>query len=143
MCAISRRSLITFIYPKFHGAPLSLCPISLHFNRLHDIHKRQTCAKFGENWFIRSTALVRTRKQDSQTRWHKPYILYLGLKIEYHCPQQVYQNFSPATATHVQTLFFCVHAGYHKCTKEECAALAALIYRVRFEDSKQELQQIP
>ncbi|ODN02660.1 Myosin-VIIa [Orchesella cincta] len=33
--------------------------------------------------------------------------------------------------------------GYHKCTKEEAAKLAALIYRVRFDESKQELQQIP
>jgi myosin-7 len=33
--------------------------------------------------------------------------------------------------------------GYHKCTKDEASKLAALIYRVRFEDSKQELQSIP
>jgi len=33
--------------------------------------------------------------------------------------------------------------GYHKCTKEEAAKLGALIYRVRFGESKQELQQIP
>jgi len=33
--------------------------------------------------------------------------------------------------------------GYHKCTKEEASRLAALIYRVRFGESKQELQAIP
>ena len=33
--------------------------------------------------------------------------------------------------------------GYHKCTKEEAATLAALIYRVKFGESKQELQMIP
>lgn len=33
--------------------------------------------------------------------------------------------------------------GYHKCSKEEAARLAALIYRVRFGESKQELQAIP
>lgn len=33
--------------------------------------------------------------------------------------------------------------GYHKCSKEEAAKLAALIYRVRFGESKQELQAIP
>lgn len=36
-----------------------------------------------------------------------------------------------------------IFPGYHKCTKEEAAKLAALIYRVRFDESKQELQQIP
>lgn len=33
--------------------------------------------------------------------------------------------------------------GYHKCTKEDAARLAALIYRVRFGESKVELQAIP
>ncbi|XP_014247796.1 myosin-VIIa isoform X2 [Cimex lectularius] len=33
--------------------------------------------------------------------------------------------------------------GYHKCTKEEAAKLAALVYRVRFGENKQELQTIP
>lgn len=33
--------------------------------------------------------------------------------------------------------------GYHKCSKEEATKLAALIYRVRFGESKQELQSIP
>ncbi|EEB17358.1 myosin VII, putative [Pediculus humanus corporis] len=33
--------------------------------------------------------------------------------------------------------------GYHKCTKEEASRLAALAYRVRFGESKQELQTIP
>ncbi|XP_025423570.1 myosin-VIIa [Sipha flava] len=33
--------------------------------------------------------------------------------------------------------------GYHKCSKEEATRLAALIYRVRFGESKQELQAIP
>ncbi|XP_026680167.1 LOW QUALITY PROTEIN: myosin-VIIa-like [Diaphorina citri] len=33
--------------------------------------------------------------------------------------------------------------GYHKCSKEEAAKLAALVYRVRFGESKQELQAIP
>uniref|UniRef100_A0A1B6CKI8 Myosin-VIIa n=1 Tax=Clastoptera arizonana TaxID=38151 RepID=A0A1B6CKI8_9HEMI len=33
--------------------------------------------------------------------------------------------------------------GYHKCTREEAARLAALVYRVRFGESKQELQAIP
>jgi myosin VIIa len=33
--------------------------------------------------------------------------------------------------------------GYHKCTKEEASKLGALVYRVRFGDSKQELQAIP
>ncbi|BES88965.1 Myosin-VIIa [Nesidiocoris tenuis] len=33
--------------------------------------------------------------------------------------------------------------GYHKCTKEESAKLAALVYRVRFGENKQELQTIP
>ncbi|KMQ87708.1 myosin-viia-like isoform x3 protein [Lasius niger] len=33
--------------------------------------------------------------------------------------------------------------GYHKCMKEEASRLAALIYRVRFGESKQELQAIP
>ncbi|KAG5675745.1 hypothetical protein PVAND_005623 [Polypedilum vanderplanki] len=32
--------------------------------------------------------------------------------------------------------------GYHKCTKEEAAKLGALVYRVRFGESKQELQAI-
>jgi len=34
-------------------------------------------------------------------------------------------------------------SGYHKCSKEEAARLAALVYRVRFGESKQELQAIP
>lgn len=34
-------------------------------------------------------------------------------------------------------------SGYHKCTKEEASRLAALVYRVRFGESKQELQAIP
>ncbi|KAK9510245.1 hypothetical protein O3M35_005070 [Rhynocoris fuscipes] len=33
--------------------------------------------------------------------------------------------------------------GYHKCSKEEAAKLAALVYRVRFGENKQELQSIP
>uniref|UniRef100_A0A0A9Z3B2 Myosin-VIIa n=2 Tax=Lygus hesperus TaxID=30085 RepID=A0A0A9Z3B2_LYGHE len=33
--------------------------------------------------------------------------------------------------------------GYHKCSKEEAAKLAALVYRVRFGENKQELQTIP
>ena len=33
--------------------------------------------------------------------------------------------------------------GYHKCGKEEATKLAALIYRVRYEEDKQELQSIP
>lgn len=33
--------------------------------------------------------------------------------------------------------------GYHKCSKEEAIKLAALVYRVRFGESKQELQAIP
>ena len=33
--------------------------------------------------------------------------------------------------------------GYHQCTKEEAATLAALIYRVKFNESKQELKLLP
>ncbi|KAG8179990.1 hypothetical protein JTE90_007958 [Oedothorax gibbosus] len=33
--------------------------------------------------------------------------------------------------------------GYHKCSKEEASRLAALIYRVRYGESKVELQSIP
>ncbi|KAI1285881.1 Myosin-VIIa [Halotydeus destructor] len=33
--------------------------------------------------------------------------------------------------------------GYHKCSKEDVTRLAALVYRVRFGDSKAELQAIP
>ncbi|PNF26020.1 hypothetical protein B7P43_G06377 [Cryptotermes secundus] len=33
--------------------------------------------------------------------------------------------------------------GYHKCSKDEASRLAALVYRVRFGESKQELQAIP
>lgn len=33
--------------------------------------------------------------------------------------------------------------GYHKCSKDESVKLAALVYRVRFGESKQELQAIP
>ncbi|XP_071536430.1 myosin-VIIa isoform X6 [Panulirus ornatus] len=33
--------------------------------------------------------------------------------------------------------------GYHRCTKDEAARLAALVYRVRFAESKQELALIP
>ncbi|XP_055853290.1 myosin-VIIa [Episyrphus balteatus] len=33
--------------------------------------------------------------------------------------------------------------GYHKCSREEAAKLAALVYRVRFGENKQELQAIP
>ena len=33
--------------------------------------------------------------------------------------------------------------GYHRCTLEECAALGALIYRVRFGDTKAHFQKIP
>lgn len=33
--------------------------------------------------------------------------------------------------------------GYHKCTKEDVSRLAALIYRVRFGESKNELSAIP
>lgn len=32
--------------------------------------------------------------------------------------------------------------GYHKCSKEDAARLGALIYRVRFNESKAELQSI-
>ena len=38
---------------------------------------------------------------------------------------------------------FIFFSGYHKCTKEEASQLAALIYRVKFGESKQELQMIP
>jgi hypothetical protein len=34
-------------------------------------------------------------------------------------------------------------SGYHKCSKDEASRLAALVYRVRFGESKQELQAIP
>ena len=33
--------------------------------------------------------------------------------------------------------------GYHQCTREEAALLAALIYRVKFGESKTELQALP
>lgn len=33
--------------------------------------------------------------------------------------------------------------GYHRCTREEAVRLAALIYRVRFGESKAELQNVP
>ncbi|KAH8375739.1 hypothetical protein KR093_008372, partial [Drosophila rubida] len=33
--------------------------------------------------------------------------------------------------------------GYHKCSREEAAKLAALVFRVRFGENKQELQAIP
>ena len=33
--------------------------------------------------------------------------------------------------------------GYHKCTREDAAALGAFIYRVKFGDNKTRLQQIP
>ena len=33
--------------------------------------------------------------------------------------------------------------GYHKCSKEEAAILAALVYRVRFGENKSDLQNIP
>lgn len=33
--------------------------------------------------------------------------------------------------------------GYHKCTKEEAIKLAALVYRAKFGEIKQELQAIP
>lgn len=33
--------------------------------------------------------------------------------------------------------------GYHRCGREEAARLAALAYRARFGDNKQELQSIP
>ncbi|XP_045594548.1 myosin-VIIa isoform X2 [Procambarus clarkii] len=33
--------------------------------------------------------------------------------------------------------------GYHRCTKDEASRLAALVYRVRFAESKQELSLIP
>ena len=33
--------------------------------------------------------------------------------------------------------------GYHQCRREEAAMLAALIYRVKFGESKAELQSIP
>ena len=33
--------------------------------------------------------------------------------------------------------------GYHQCNKEEAATLAALIYRVKFSESKQELHTLP
>ncbi|XP_075149189.1 unconventional myosin-VIIa ck [Haematobia irritans] len=33
--------------------------------------------------------------------------------------------------------------GYHKCSREEASKLAALVYRVRYGDNKQELQAIP
>ena len=34
-------------------------------------------------------------------------------------------------------------SGYHKCSREEAARLAALIYRVRHGENKQELQSVP
>ena len=33
--------------------------------------------------------------------------------------------------------------GYHQCTREEAALLGALIYRVKFGESKQELSALP
>ncbi len=33
-------------------------------------------------------------------------------------------------------------SGYHQCTKEEAAILGALIYRVKYGESKQELQNL-
>ena len=40
------------------------------------------------------------------------------------------------------SLFFLI-LGYHQCTKEEAVTLAALIYRVKYSESKQELQMLP
>ncbi len=33
--------------------------------------------------------------------------------------------------------------GYHKCTKEDAAVIAAYIFRVKFGDNKQRFQNIP
>jgi myosin-7 len=33
-------------------------------------------------------------------------------------------------------------SGYHQCTKEEASILGALIYRVKYGESKQELQNL-
>lgn len=33
-------------------------------------------------------------------------------------------------------------SGYHKCTRDESVLLSALIYRVKFGDSKQEMQSL-
>ena len=42
------------------------------------------------------------------------------------------------------TIFcFFLISGYHQCTKEEAVTLAALIYRVKYSESKQELQMLP
>ena len=42
------------------------------------------------------------------------------------------------------TIFcFFLILGYHQCTKEEAVTLAALIYRVKYSESKQELQMLP
>lgn len=39
-------------------------------------------------------------------------------------------------------VFFPFFLGYHKCTRDEACMLAALIYRVKFGESKQELQSL-
>lgn len=43
----------------------------------------------------------------------------------------------------LEILINLLSSGYHKCSKEEASRLAALVYRVRFGESKQELQAIP
>lgn len=54
--------------------------------------------------------------------------------------------------THLHALFltsFCIQElpkylrGYHKCSREEVFQLAALIYRVKFEDDKSYFPSIP
>ena len=45
-------------------------------------------------------------------------------------------------AVHVQELPKLLR-GYHKCTVDEAAKLAAYIFRVRFKDDKSKLQSIP
>lgn len=44
---------------------------------------------------------------------------------------------------YIIVFIYLLFIGYHKCTKEEASRLAALVYRVRFGESKQELQAIP
>lgn len=50
---------------------------------------------------------------------------------------------------HICLTFFCTQElpkylrGYHKCSREEVFQLAALIYRVKFEDDKSYFPSIP
>ena len=49
---------------------------------------------------------------------------------------------TPKYLLSIDYFIFCGTLGYHQCTRDEAAILAALIYRVKFGENKSELSNV-